>query len=118
MKENDKIYVSKFLENLNERVKKAKKHGFNDKFIKYLNCKDIASECGVTPCTISNLNTNSKYSLIYKISEYIYDSYYSYYYYEFDKQTKEYPDEYINIRDVVYVIYELTTYYSDEWLNH
>lgn len=118
MKENDKIYVSKFLENLNERVKQAKRHGFNDKYIKYINCKDIASECEVTPCTISNLNTNSKFSLIYKIADYIYDCYYSYYNYEYQQQKNEYPDEDIYIRDRNYIMYELTNYWTDEWFNY
>lgn len=118
MKENDKIYVSKFLENLNEKVKEAKRKGFKDNYILYLNCKELANLCEVTACTISNLNTNSKFSLIYKISEQIYECYFSYYLFEFDQQKREYPDEEIYIRDKSYVMYELTTYFTDEWLNY
>lgn len=118
MKDNDKIYVNKYLENLNEKVKEAKRKGFKDNYIKYINCKELALECNVTACTISNLNTNSKFSLIYKICEQIYDCYYSYYQYEYYEQKKEYPDEDIYIRDKSFVMYELTSYYTDEWLNY
>lgn len=118
MKENEKIYVSLFLDRLNEKVEDAKRKGFKDKYIKYLNCKELANICNVTACTISNLNTNSKFSLIHKICENIYDCYYSYYQYEYQDEKKEYPDEDIYIRDISFVIYELTTYYTSEWLNY
>lgn len=117
MKENDKIYVSLYLERLNEKVDDAKRLGFKDKYIKYLSCRELANICNVTACTISNLSTNSKFSLIHKICENIYDCYFSYYQFEYQQEKKEYPDEEIYIRDISYVIYELTSYYTSEWLN-
>ena len=58
MRANDKIYVSEYLKDLNERVK-----GFHlDKTsVKPITCKELAKHCEVTPATITNLTTSSNF---------------------------------------------------------
>ena len=113
MKANDKIYVSEYLKELNERVK-----GFHlDKTVKPITCKELAKRCEVTPATITNLTTSSNFYLLYRIAEEIFDAYYGLFIYEESKDKAEYPDEIICPRDVSYVLMYLTRYYSDEWLN-
>ena len=114
MKANDKIYVSEYLKDLNERVK-----GFHlDKTsVKPITCKELAKLCNVTPATISNLSTSSNFYLLYRISEEIFDAYYPLFMFEESKDKAENPDEIICPRDVSYVLMYLTRYYSDEWMN-
>lgn len=118
MKANDKIYVSEYLKDLNERVNHAiTYHTLDKNTVKNLTCKELAEKCEVTGATITNLTTNSKFYLIHRISEEILDSYYGYFEYDESKARKEYPDEVIYPRDVNYVLMQLTTYYTDAWLN-
>ena len=114
MRANDKIYVSEYLKDLNERVK-----GFHlDKTsVKPITCKELAKHCEVTPATITNLTTSSNFYLLYRISEEILDAYYALFMFEESKDKAEYPDETICPRDVIYVLNYLTRYYTEEWLN-
>lgn len=118
MKANDKIYVSEYLKDLNERVKHAIAYHHLDKgTVKPLTCKELAESCEVTQATITNLTTNSKFYLLYRVAEEILDAYYGYFMYEESEARKENPDELINPRDKSYVLFCLTTYYTHEWLN-
>lgn len=114
MKANDKIYVSEYLKDLNERVK-----GFQlDKTsVKTLTCKDLAQRCEVTPATITNLTTSSNFYLLYRISEEILEAYYALFIFEESKDKAEHSDETILPRDDSYVLMTLTRYYTGEWLN-
>ena len=113
MRANDKIYVSKYLKDLNERVK-----GFYlDKKVKPITCKELAQRCEVTPVTITNLTTSSNFYLLHRISEEILDAYYPLFIFEESKDRAEHPDETIYNRDDSYVLMTLTRYYTGEWLN-
>ena len=114
MKANDKIYVSEYLKDLNERVK-----GFHleKTSVKPLTCKELAKRCEVTPATITNLTTSSNFYLLYRISEEILDAYYGLFMFEESKAKAENPDENIWPRDDTYVLMVLTRYYTKEWLN-
>ncbi|MCQ2976986.1 MAG: hypothetical protein MJ232_03120 [archaeon] len=60
-----KYCVSDFLKEINSRIKFINSHSFKRKFnCELLTCKSLASLIGVTPATISNLNSNSKFDLI------------------------------------------------------
>lgn len=116
MKANDKIYVSEYLKDLNERVKYASRyHKFNT--LSILTCKELAEKCGVTQATISNLTTSSKFYLLCRIAEEIFDTYYEFFVYDEAKARIENPDEFIYPRDSGYVLLYLTSYYNHEWLN-
>lgn len=117
MKQNDKIYVKKYLDDLNEKTKYAisYRHLKKDQ-VTFLTCADLAKLVKVTPATITNLTTSSKFYLLYQISEEIYNSYYGYFLYRESQDIKENPDELIYPKDVNYVLMELTTYYSNEFL--
>lgn len=118
MKPNNKISVSTYLDYLNRETKHAILYGnLNKKYVSPITCKELAERCEVTPATISNLNTSSKFYLIYRIAEEILDAYYGYFSYEESKYRKEYPDEIISPRDKSYVLFCLTHYYSEEWLD-
>lgn len=118
MRENDKIYVKDFLNDMNMRVDHAIKYGrLKNDYIKKLTCKELAALCQVTPATITNLNTSSKFCLINKIAGEILDAYYAYYEYDERVNREQYPDEMIYPRDINYVIMCLTTYYTEEWIN-
>ena len=118
MKANDKIYVSEYLKDLNERVNGAITYGHLDKtFVKPITCKELAHLCEVTPATISNLTTSSNFYLLYRVSEEILDAYYGLFMFEESKDQAEHPDENIYPRDANYVLMTLTRYYTAEWLN-
>lgn len=118
MIENDKISIKEYLKDLNSRVDDAVKyrHIKADR-VRKLTCKDLAELCDVTPATISNLTTSSKYFLIHKIAGVILDSYYSYFEYQERTEREEYPEEIIYPKDLNYVIMCITSYYTGEWLN-
>lgn len=119
MKSNDKIYVAEYLNFLNEEVKHAYTYHHIDKnTVKILTCKELAEKVGVTAATITNLNTNSKFFLLFRIAEEILDSYYGYFMYDESKAKKENPDEIIYPRDKNYVLMYLTSYYTNEFLNY
>lgn len=118
MRENDKIYIKEYLKDLNARVDDAIKYRHvKSDYVKKLTCKDIADLCEVTPATITNLTTNSKYFLLHKVAGVILDSYYSYFEYQEKSDREEYPDEVIYPKDINYVLMCITSYYTDEWLN-
>ena len=118
MRANDKIYVSEYLKDLNERVKHAITYGnLNKEYVNPITCKELAEYCEVTPATITNLTTSSKFYLLYRIAEEILDAYYGLFMYEESKDKAEHPDETIYPRDKSYVLMTLTSYYSEEWLN-
>jgi len=117
MKANDKIYVSEYLKDLNERVKTYKRFHLDKISVKPITCKKLAQLCEVTPATISNLTTSSNFYLLYRISEEIFDAYYGLFMYEEWKDEAEHPDETICPRDDSYVLMNLTRYYTEEWLN-
>lgn len=114
MRANDKIYVSEYLKDLNERVKRF--HLDKNPFVRKLTCKELAQHCEVTPATITNLTTSSNFYLLYRISEEIIDAYYPLFTFEESKDKAEFPDETILPRDVSYVLMYLTRYYSAESL--
>ena len=118
MKANDKIYVSEYLKDLNERVNQTIIYGkLNKDYVKPITCKQLAELCEVTPATITNLTTSSKFFLLYRIAEEILDAYYGFFMYDEAKDRIEHPDEYIYPRDKTYVLMQLTSYYTDEWIN-
>ncbi len=118
MKANDRIYVSEYLKDLNERVEHAcTYHHIKREYITKLTCKELAVRCEVTQATITNLNTSSKFYLLYRIAEELLDAYYGYFMYDEAEARKENPDELNYPRDKNYVLMCLTTYYTDEWLN-
>ena len=105
MRENDKIHVKEYLKDMNEKVDEAVKYRhIKADHIKKLNCKELAELCEVTPATITNLNTSSKYCLIHKIAGEILDAYYAYYEYQERTERKENPDEIIYPKDLNYVL--------------
>ena len=114
MKANDKIYVSEYLKDLNERVKR---YHLEKTSVKPITCKELAKRCEVTPATITNLTTSSNFYLLYRISEEILDAYYPLFMFEESKDKEEYPDENLCPRDDSYVLMYLTRYYTAEWLN-
>ena len=114
MRANDKIYVSEYLKDLNERVKG---YHLEKTSVKLITCKELAQRCEVTPATISNLTTSSNFYLLYRIAEEIFDAYYGLFIYEESKDKAENPDENLLVRNTSYVLMTLTTYYSEEWLN-
>lgn len=114
MKANDKIYVSEYLKQLNERVKG---YHLEKTSVKPITCKELAKLCEVTPATITNLTTSSNFYLLYRIAEEILDAYYPLFMFEESKDKAEHPDETLYIRDKSYVLMYLTTYYSEEWMN-
>ena len=113
-----KICINEYLKFLNNEVKHCITYHYirKDK-IKTLNCNDLAKLCEVTPATISNLNTDSKFSLIEKIANEIYNNYYSYFEYNERKAKQENPEEIIYPRDKYYIIMYLREYYNEDWLN-
>ena len=116
--EKTKICVAEYLKFLNEEVKHCiTYHNIKKDDVKTINCKELAELCNVTPATISNLNTDSKYSLIDRIAEEILDCYYSYFEYNERKAKIENPDEIIYPRDKNYIIMYLTNYYTEQWLH-
>ena len=118
MKPNDKIYVAKYLKDLNERVKHAITYGSLDKeTVTSITCKQRADYCEITPATITNLTTNSKFYLLYQIAGGILDAYYGFFMYDETKARAENPDECIYPRDTNYILMQLTSYYTDEWIN-
>ncbi len=117
--EKQKIYVAEYLKILNEHVDyHIKWHYILKNSVKKLNCKELANLCQVTPATITNLNTDSKFSLIYKIASEIYESYYTYFKYAEETDKEEYPDECIRPQDEYYIILQLTQYYTEEWFRY
>lgn len=107
MRANDKIYISKYLKDLNERTGT----------VNPITCKDLAERCEVTTATITNLRTSSKFYLLYRIAEEIYDAYYRYFLWEESKDRAENPDELVYPRNEYYVLMQITSYYTDEWIN-
>lgn len=122
MKENDKIYVAKYLKDLNDLVENYRAYkGLKKDQVETLTCKELAKRCNVTPATITNLNTSSKYSLIYKIADEILESYYGFFWLDESIAKKENPDELIYPRDRNYIIMNLTCYYTekmDKYIKH
>lgn len=119
MTANDKIYVSEYLKDLNERVKHAiTYHDLEKNSVSPLTCKELASKCEVTQATITNLTTSSKFCLLYRVSEEIYNYYYAYFLYDEKQAKKDNPDEVIYPRDVNYVMMYLTRYYTKECLSY
>lgn len=117
--EKQKIYVAEYLKYLNENVDfHIKRRYILKKSVKKLNCKELANLCQVTPATITNLNTDSKFSLIYKIASEIYENYYEYFKYAEETDKEEYPDECIMPKDEYYIILQLTQYYTEEWFSY
>lgn len=115
---NDKIYVSEYLKDLNEKVKHASiYHNLNSDTVRPLTCKELAEKREVTQATITNLTTNSKFYLLYRVSEEILDAYYGFFMYDEAEARKENPDEINYPRDKNYVLMCLTSYYTHEWIN-
>lgn len=118
MKSNDKIYVAEYLNFLNESANQAcTYHHIKKDSYRPITCKELAEKVNVTPATITNLNTNSKFYLLFRIAEEILDAYYGYFMYDEKKAKEEYPDEIIYPRDKNYVLMNLTSYYTNEWIN-
>lgn len=118
MKDNDKIYVSNYLKDLTDLAKNAHRYnGLKKEHVVSLTCKELAERCEVTPATITNLTTSSKFSLLYKIAGEILDAYFGFFMYDEQTARKENPDELIYPRDKNYVLMYLTSYYTDEWIN-
>lgn len=114
---NDRINVVKYLKDLNDRTREAIIYGHIKKeYVKFLNCKELAELCELTPATISNLTTCSKFYVLHKVASEIMECYYAYFMYDESKYRNEYPDELIYPRDINYVLMTLTTYYTEEWL--
>jgi len=115
---NDKIYVSEYLKDLNEKVRHAcTYHNLKRDTVRTLTCKELAEKCEVTQATITNLTTSSKFYLLYRVAEEILDAYYGYFMYDEAEARIENPDELIYPRDKNYVLMYLTSYYTHEWLN-
>lgn len=118
MKANDKIYVSEYLKQLNDQVKKAIDYQYvKPDYVEMLTCKELAERCEVTQATISNLTTSSKFSLLFRISEEILDAYYAFFIWSESRAREENPDEFVTPRDKFYVLSTLTCYFTDSWLN-
>lgn len=118
MKANDKIHVADYLNDLNERAKHACiYHNLDKRTIRPLTCKELAEICEVTPATITNLTTSSKFYLLFRVAEEILDAYYGYFMYDERTAKEENPDELIYPRDKNYVLMSLTSYYTDEFMN-
>lgn len=118
MKANDKIYVAKYLEILNKRVEYAIKRGYiNKEYVNPITCKQLADYCDVTPATITNLTTSSKFYLLYRVAEEILDAYYGYFMYDEAQDREDHPDECIRPRDKNYILMEIVSYYTNEWIN-
>ncbi len=119
MKPNERIYIKRYLNDLNLDVDKALRYGRVKKdYILKLSCKTLAEKCEVTQATLSNLTTSSKFYLIYRIAEEIYDAYYSYFNYVTDERRKAAieEDEFFLPYDISYIIYTLTEFYTDLWV--
>lgn len=116
MKDNSKINVAAYLKDLNEITSEAIKHNrIRKEYLEQLTCKKLAEKCNVTPATISNLTTSSKFSLIHKIADEILDSYYPYFSWSQDNDKKYRPDKLIFPKvNTNYIIMCLTEYYSEE----
>ena len=118
MKENDKIYIKEYLKDLNREVDEAIKYRhIKADYVKKLTCKELADLCEVTPATITNLTTSSRFYLLHKVAGVILDSYDAYFNYEESRERKENPDVVIYPRDLYWVLMCMTNYYVDEWLN-
>lgn len=118
MRENDKIYIKEYLKTLNARVDDAVKYRhIKADYVKKLTCKELADLCEVTPATITNLTTSSRFYLLHKVAGEILDAYYTYFQYQEQTERKEYPDEVIYPKDLSYVLMCMTSYYTDEFIN-
>lgn len=73
-----KIMVSDFLKELNRKLDNENRYRTSSRQIvlEKLDCKKLAEKLCVTPATISNLNTDSKFSLISDIVDEIHFNYY------------------------------------------
>lgn len=119
MRDNDRLHVAMFLDDLNDRAAYAVKyHSLKKDSYLPLTCKMLAEKCEVTPATISNLSTHSNFYLLYRVSEEILDAYFAYFEYDERQTRKDYPDDSIMPRDKTYVLYQLTEYYSEEFLEY
>lgn len=119
MKQNNKIYVKKFLYDLNENTKTAIAfHHVKKDYVRLLTCADLAKAVEVTPATITNLTTSSKFYLLHRVAEEILDAYYGYFSYLESWERREYPDEILYPKDVNYVLMQLTSYYTEDWLSY
>lgn len=120
MEANQKIYVSEYLKYINNRIKKEKVYKYynrhNENYIKTITCKELAELCEVTPATISNLTTSSKFILIHRIAEEILNTYFAFFYYDEQKAREQNPDTPIQPRDINYIIMQLTEYFTREYL--
>ena len=117
MKANDKIYVSEYLKDLNEKVKYAIAYQhLNADYVSPLTCKELASKCEVTQATITNLTTSSKFFLLWRVAEEILDAYYGYFSFDEAQAKEKDPDELIYPRDKSYILMTLTCYYTHEFL--
>lgn len=119
MKQNDRIYVKKFLDDLNGNTKTAIAfHHVKKDYVRFLTCASLAAAVEVTPTTITNLTTSSKFYLLHRVAEEILDAYYGYFSYLESWERRENPDEIIYPKDVNYVLMQLTSYYTDEFLSY
>lgn len=117
MKANDKIYVSEYLKDLNEKVKYAIAYQhLNADYVRPLTCKELAANCEVTQATITNLTTSSKFYLLWRVAEEILDAYYGYFSFDEAQAKEKDPDELIYPRDKSYILMTLTCYYTHEFL--
>lgn len=118
MRENDKIYIKEYLKGLNMLVdEEIKYRHIKAEYVNKLTCKDLAELCEVTPATITNLTTSSKFFLLHKVAGAILDAYYAHFEYQERKDREQYDDEVLYPKDLNYVLMCITSYYTDEWLN-
>lgn len=119
MKANDKIYVSEYLKDLNEKVKYAIAYQhLNADYVRPLTCKELAERCEVTQATITNLTTSSKFYLLWRVAEEILHAYYGYFNLDEFLTRQNDNDELIHPRDKSYVLMCLTCYYTSEFLKY
>ena len=119
MKKEVRIYVSKYLDWLNEQVDYLIKwHKLDPERVKKIDVKTIAENLEVTEYTIKHITNYSSYELIRGIAAEILDKYYGFFDYDYYEKVKEYPHEMIDPRNISYVIHYLCDYYDEEFLSY
>ena len=119
MKKEVRIYVSKYLDWLNEQIDYLIKwHKLDSERVKKIDVKTIAANLEVPEYTIKHITNYSSYELIRGIAGEILDAYYAYFDYDYFENIKEYPDEMIDPRDISYVIHYLCDYYDEDFFNY
>lgn len=110
-----KIFLKEYLNHLNNDYEYYYTYRNRQRFsnVQKLTNKAIAEKVGVTQATLTNLNTDSKISLISAIAEVIFDNYAPLFEVKVEKERVEYPDEIIPNIQIKDIIWELYYFYGE-----